>query len=54
MERDYLEWINEAYKTLINNKAIPKMELGLIDGKISIYRVADVIRIDIKRAETKR
>ena len=54
MERDYLEWINKSYKTLVDNPEIPKMELKLIDGKISAYRVADVIRIDIKRDETKR
>lgn len=55
MERDYLEWINNAYRMLVNNKEIPKMELGLLDGgKISVYRVVDVIRIDIKRPETKR
>ena len=54
MERDYLEWINSAYKTLVDNPEIPKMELKLIDGKISVYRVVDVIRIDIKRDETKK
>ena len=55
MERDFLEWINRTYKILVDNKDIPKMELGLPDGgKISVYRVVDVIRIDIKRPETKR
>lgn len=54
MERDYLEWINRAYKTLVQNQEVPKMELKLIDGKISIYRVGDIIRCDIKREETKR
>lgn len=54
MERDYLEWINKAYKTLVDNQEVPKMELKLLDGKISIYRVGDVIRCDIKREETKR
>lgn len=55
MERDFLEWINKTYKMLVDNKYIPKMELGLPDGgKISVYRVVDVIRIDIKRPETKR
>lgn len=54
MERDYLEWINKAYKTLVENKEVPKMEMKVLDGKISVYRVADVIRIDIKREETKR
>lgn len=53
MERDYLEWINKAYKTLVDNKEIPKMEFKLHDGKISVYRVKDTIRIDIKREETK-
>ena len=49
------EWINRTYKILVDNKDIPKMELGLPDGgKISVYRVVDVIRIDIKRPETKR
>ena len=55
MERDFLEWINRTYKILVDNNDIPKMELGLPDGgKISVYRVVDVIRIDIKRPETKR
>lgn len=55
MERDYLEWINNAYRTLVSNQDIPKMELKLADGgKISVYRVVDVIRTDIKRPETIR
>lgn len=54
MERDYLEWINKAYKTLVNNPYIPKMELQLIDGKLSVYRVGNVIRIDINRKETHK
>jgi len=55
MERDYLEWINKAYETLVKNPEIPKMELKAADGgKISVYRVVDVIRVDIKRPETKR
>ena len=55
MERDFLEWINKAYKILVDNKEIPKMELGLPDGgKISVYRVVDVMRIDIKRPGAKR
>lgn len=24
MERDYLEWINRAYKTLVDNQEVPK------------------------------
>lgn len=54
MERDYSEWINRAYKTLVDNQEVPKMELKLIDGKISVYRCGDVIRVDIHREETKR
>ena len=55
MERDILEWINKTYRTLVDNKDIPKMELKTVDGgKISVYRVVDVIRIDIKRPETKK
>ena len=55
MERDFLEWINRTYKMLVDNKESPKMELGLPDGgKISVDRVVDVIRIDIKRPETNR
>lgn len=53
MERDYLEWINRAYDILVKNPEIPKKELNLIDGKISVYRVKDVIRVDINREETK-
>lgn len=54
MERDYLEWINKAYKTLVENQEGPKMELKVPDGKMSVYRVGDVIRCDIKRDETIR
>ena len=55
MERDYLEWINKSYRVLVDNPDIPKMELKTPDGgKISVYRVADVSRVDIKREETKR
>lgn len=54
MERGYLEWISNAYALLVGNQAIPKMELKLVDGKISVYRCGDVIRVDIHREETKR
>lgn len=55
MEKDYLEWINKSYRNLVDNQDIPKVEKKTPDGgKISVYRVADVIRIDIKRPETKR
>lgn len=55
MERDYLDWMNTAYRTLVDNQEVPKMEKKLADGgKISVYRVGDVIRVDIKREETKR
>lgn len=53
MERDYLEWINRAYRILVDNPEVPKMEYKLRDGKISVYRVKNVIRIDIKREETE-
>ncbi len=55
MERDVLDWINRTYKILIGNPEIPKMEQKLHDGgKISMYRVCDVIRCDIKLPETIR
>lgn len=55
MERDYLEWINKAYRMLVDNSEIPEMELKTADGgKISVYRVVDTIRVDVKRSETKR
>ena len=55
MERDYLDWIGHTYRLLVDNKEISKMEKKTADGgKISIYRVADVIRVDIKCPETKR
>lgn len=53
MGRDYLEWINNTYDILVKNPEIPKMELKLIDGKISVYRVKNIIRVDINREETK-
>ena len=55
MEKEYLEYIEKAYRTLVENQDVPKMEKKLPDGgKISIYRVKDVIRVDIKRPETER
>ena len=53
MERDYLEWINKSYDSLIKNKELKKLEINVPDGKISVYRVKDVIRVDVKRGETK-
>lgn len=52
MERDYLEWINKAYRCLCNNKDIPRMELNTIDGTIKVYRVKNIVRVDINRTET--
>lgn len=55
MRRDYLEWISRAYEILVENQEVPKMEMKTLDGgKISVYRVGDVIRTDIKCEETKR
>lgn len=54
MEKDYLEWINKSYKLLVENKDMTKLELKLPDGKISVYRVVNVIRVDIKRGETEK
>ena len=49
MEQDYLDWIGRTYRLLVENKEIPKMEMKTADGgKISVYRVIDVIRVDIK------
>lgn len=54
METEYLEYIGKAYRTLVDNQDVPKMEKKLPDGgKISIYRVKNVIRVDIKRPETE-
>ena len=52
MERDYLEWINRAYETLVNNQKIDTMTLRLFDGYISTYRLGHVIRVDVCRNET--
>ena len=27
MERDYLEWVNKAYRILVDNPEVPKMEI---------------------------
>lgn len=55
MEEDYLGWISKTYRMLVGNKDIPKIEMKTVDGgKISVYRVTDIIRVDIKRPETKR
>ncbi len=53
MNREYLEWINKSYKLLTENKDIPKLELKCLDGKISVYRVKNIIRIDINLTETQ-
>ena len=53
MERDYLEWINNAYSTLINNQKKSKVKLKLHDGYINVYRYEDLIYIIIERDETK-
>lgn len=53
MERDYLEWINRSYAYLCKNHDIPKLVLNTLDGTIKVYRVKNVIRIDIQRTETK-
>ena len=52
MERDYLEWINRAYETLVNNQKADNMCLRLLDGYINLYRIGDIIRVDIYRGET--
>ena len=52
MERDYLEWINRAYETLVNNQKTDTMALRLFDGYITVYRLGDIIRVDICRSET--
>ena len=54
MERDYLEWINRAYETLVNNQKTGTMKLRLFDGYITVYRIGDIIRVDICRIETIR
>lgn len=53
MERDYLEWINRAYEKLCKDPSLSKLEMKVHDGKIAVYRVRNVIRIDINREETK-
>lgn len=55
MEKNYLDWLGEAYGKLVADQDIPKLEKKLPDGgKISVYRVGDIICCDIKRPETKR
>ena len=54
MERDYLEWINRAYEILVNSQKDTTMKLMLFDGYITVYRIGDIIRVDICRYETIR
>ena len=54
MERDYLEWINNAYSTMVNNNTLSNLKLKLFDGYINVHRCGDFIRIDIVRVETIR
>lgn len=54
MERDFLEWINRAYRKLVDDQEIPKMEMKTPDGgKISVYRVGDVILSGQKQKESE-
>ena len=52
MEHDYLEWINRAYEILVNNQKTDIMTLRIFDGYITVYRLGDIIRVDICRSET--
>lgn len=53
MEREHLNWINKAYKNLLADKNLSRLEMKTPDGYIAVYRVSNLIRIDIKKEETK-
>ena len=54
MNKDYLEWINKSYRLLVDNPNMTKLELKTPDGKISVYRVVNIIRTDINLSETHK
>lgn len=55
MFQEKLSWVIEAYNKLVKDQGIPKMQCKEPNGGyISVYRVGDVIRIDVKSDETKR
>ncbi len=55
MFQEKLSWVIGAYNKLVKDQDIPKMQCKEPNGGyISVYRVGDVIRIDVKSDETKR
>lgn len=55
MFQEKLSWVVGAFNRLVKDQDIPKMQVKEPHGGyISIYRVGDVIRIDVKSEETKR
>lgn len=55
MFQEKLAWITKAYNHLVKDQDIPKIQCKEPNGGyISVYRVGDVIRIDIKSDETKK
>ena len=56
MERDFLEWINKTYRMQVGGYMLIFQngnENTADGGKISVYRVVNVIRVDIKRPGNK-
>lgn len=52
MKSEYSKFIENSFDVLVENVLIPKLQKQFDDGKISVYRVKDIIRIDIKDSKT--
>lgn len=52
MKSEYSKFIEKSFDVLVENVLIPKLQKQFDDGKISVYRVKDIIRIDIKDSKT--
>lgn len=52
MKSEYSKFIEKSFDVLVENVLIPKLQKQFDDGKISVYRVKDIIRVDIKDSKT--
>lgn len=52
MKSEYSKFIENSFDVLVENILIPYIQKQFDDGKIFVYRVKDIIRIDIKDSKT--
>lgn len=55
MEKQHLSWIKKTYEEFMSNKNLSKVRMDFSDGSgwISMYRVNGMIRIEIKKEDTR-